>query len=54
MRAESINNFGVVLNENLACKPHYKYTENRIAKNIGLLSKSKPLLNKESLLSLYY
>ena len=31
-----------------------KYIENKIAKNFGLLFKAKPILNKQSLLSLYY
>ena len=38
----------------LSRKPHIKYIENKIVKNIGLLLKDKPFLNKQSLLSLYY
>ena len=52
-RAESIKFLGVLLDGNLTWKPHIKYIENKIAKNIGLLLKSKPFLNKQSLLSLY-
>ena len=53
-RAESIKLLGVMLDENLTWKPHIKYIENKIAKNIGLLFKAKQFLNKQSLLSLYY
>ena len=40
-RAESIKLLGVMLDENLTWKPHIKYIENKIAKNIGLLFKAK-------------
>ena len=53
-RAESIKFLRVLLDENLSWKPHIKYIENKIAKNIGLLFKAKSFLNKQSLLSLYY
>ena len=33
---------------------HIKYLENKIAKNIGLMYRAKPFLDKESLLALYY
>ena len=33
---------------------HINYIENKISKNIGILFKAKPFLNKKSLLSLYY
>ena len=35
-------------------KEHLKYTENKIAKSIGLMYKTKPFLDKDSLLSLYF
>ena len=44
----------VLLDENLSWKEHIKYLENKIAKNIGLLYRAKPFLDKESLLALYY
>ena len=53
-RAESIKFLRVLLDESLSWKPHIKYIENKIAKNIGLLFKAKSFLNKQSLLSLYY
>ena len=40
-RAESIKFLAVLLDGNLAWKPHMKYIENKIAKNIGLLFKAK-------------
>ena len=45
---------GVLLDENLCWKEHIKYTESKIAKNIGLLYKAKPYIDKHSLLSLYH
>ena len=53
-RSESIKFLGVFLDENLTWKDHTKYTENKIAKNIGILYRSKPYLNNKCLLSLYY
>ena len=53
-RSESIKFLGVFLDENLRWKYHIKYTENKIAKNIGLLFRSKSYLTKKCLLSLYY
>ena len=44
---ESTKFLGVPLDENLTWKPHIKYIENKIAKNIGFLFKAKPLLNKQ-------
>ena len=40
-RAESIKFLAVLLDGNLTWKPHMKYIENKIAKNIGLLFKAK-------------
>ena len=45
---------GVLLDEHLSWKEHIRYTENKIAKNIGLLYRAKPFLGKHSLLTLYY
>ena len=45
---------GVLLDENLNQKEHIKYTENKIAKNLGLLYKTRPFLEKNVLLALYY
>ena len=53
-RTESIKFLGVSLDENLSWKTHIKYIENKISKNIGILFKARPFLNKKSLLSLYY
>ena len=41
-RHEFINFLGVLLDENLNWKKHIKYTENKIAKNVGLLYKAIP------------
>ena len=45
---------GVLLVENLNWKEHIKYTENKIAKNLGLLYKATPFLERNALLALYY
>ena len=41
-RQEFIKFLGVLLDENLNWKEHIKYTENKIAKKLGLLYKAKP------------
>ena len=38
----------------LCWKEHIKYVESKITKNIGLLYKAKPFIDKHSLLPLYY
>ena len=40
--------------ENLYWKDHIKYTENKVAENIGLLYRTKLFLDKNSLLTLYH
>ena len=42
------------LDENLSWKDHIKYIENKVAKNIGLLYRTKLFLDKNSLLTLYH
>ena len=44
----------VLLDENLNWKEHIKYTENKIAKNLELLYKPRPFLERSALLALYY
>ena len=53
-RGPSIKFFGILLDENLSWKEHLKMMENEIAKNVGLIYKVKPFLNKDSLLALYF
>ena len=43
-----------LLYENLNWKEHIKYTENKIAKNLGLIYKARPFLNRTALLAFYY
>ena len=50
-RQEFIKFLGVLLDENLNWKEHIKYTENKIAKNLGLLYKARPFFRKECLIS---
>ena len=53
-RSECLKFLGVLLDENLCWKEHIKYIESKIAKNIGLLYKAKPYIDKHSLSSLYH
>ena len=53
-RVGSIKFLGVLLHEHLSWKEHVRYTENKVAKSIGLLNRGKPFLGKHSLLTLYY
>ena len=52
-RQEFITFLGVLLDENLNRKEHIKYTENKIAKNLGCLCKARPFLERNALLALY-
>ena len=51
-RQEFITFLGVLLDENLNRKEHIKYTENKIAKNLGCLCKARPFLERNALLAL--
>ena len=54
-RMRSITLHGVLLAEHLSWKERTRYTENKVAKSIGLLYRAKPpFLGKHSLLTLYY
>ena len=53
-REESFKFLGISLDQNLTEKEHIKLTENKIAKNIGILYKAKPNLNERVLLCFYY
>ena len=53
-RQEFIKFLGVLLDENLKRKEYIKYIENKIAKNLGLLYKARPFLERNALLALYY
>ena len=53
-REGSIRFLGVLLDQHVTCKEHIKLTENNIAKNIGILYKARPYIDKRTLLCLYY
>ena len=53
-REESIKFLGVLLDQHITWKKHIKLTKNKIAKNIGILYKTRPYLDKRALLYLYY
>ena len=55
IKKEESNKFlGVLLDQHLTWKDNIKLTENKIAKNIGILYKARPYLDKRALLYLYY
>ena len=53
-RQEFIKFLGVLLDENLNWNEHIKYIENKIAKNLGLLYRTRPFLERNTLLAFYY
>ena len=53
-QVEVIKFLGVILDENLTWKKHIQYINRKIAKNIGIISKARTILNKKTLLTLYY
>ena len=53
-RQKFIKFLGVLLDENLNWKKHIKYRENKRAKNLGLLYKTRPFLGRNVLLAFYY
>ena len=52
-REESIKFLRVLLDQHLTWKEYIKLTENKINKNIGILYKVRPYLDKRALLCLY-
>ena len=53
-RKPSITFLRVLLNESLTWKDHINTIENKFSKNIGLIFGAKNVLNKDSLMKLYY
>ena len=53
-REESIKFLGVLLDQHLTWTEQIKLTENKIAKNIGILYKARSYLDKRASLCLYY
>ena len=53
-RQEFIKFLGELLDENLNWKERIIYTENKIAKDLGLLYKTRPSLERNALLAPYY
>ena len=53
-RVTAMKFLSALLDDNLSWKEHTKYLKNKIAKNIGLIYRTKPFLDKESLLALHY
>ena len=48
-RKSSVKFLGVMLDENISWKDHIKTTEKKLAKNSGLLYRTKPYLGERSL-----
>ena len=53
-RVESIKVLDVLGDEHLFSNDYIKYVDNKVAKNIDLLCRAKPFLNKNLLLTLYF
>ena len=53
-RQEFIKFLVVLLDENLNWKEHIKYKENKTANNLGLFYRTRPFLERNALLALYY
>ena len=53
-RVTSTKFLGVIIDENLTFKEHLKTVENKVSKNLGMLYKAKPILDKKSLKALYF
>jgi hypothetical protein len=45
---------GLVVDDTLSWKQHTIYLAKKIAKSIGILSKARPILNRSTLIQLYY
>ena len=53
-RQEFIKFRQVLLDENLNWEEYIKYTEKKIVKNLGLLYKTRPFLERNALQALWY
>ena len=53
-RKTAIKFLGVMLDENISWVEHIRTVETKLAKNIGLLYRAKPLLEEKSLKSIYF
>ncbi|MBY0581213.1 MAG: endonuclease/exonuclease/phosphatase family protein, partial [Rickettsiales bacterium] len=55
LKREKITKFlGIFIDENLSWRPHINNISNKVAKSIGILYKSRDILNKKQLTELYY
>ena len=45
---------GVILDEKLTWRNHMQYIKGKIAKNMGIITKARKIVNKEKLLTVYY
>ena len=53
-QVDHIKFLGVMLDNNLTFKKHVQYISAKISKNIGILTKARKYLNKDTLITLYY
>ena len=53
-RDNRTNRIVVVLDENISWEEHIRTVETKLAKNVGLLYRGKPLLEEKSLKSIYF
>jgi len=45
---------GVIIDHNFSWKPHIKYVRSKLARTVGILCKTRHILNYKSLQTLYY
>ena len=52
---QRVNKFlGILIHENLTWEDHIRYVNKKVSKSIGLLYKTRPILNRNSLTQLYF
>ena len=54
IRVKEVTFHGVILDENLSCKPRISHIAVKISKSVDIIGKSSPCLTKLALKTLYY
>ena len=54
MHVKSLKFLGVIIDNRLSWREHIAYVRRKISKSIGILRCARPLLNKNTLITLYY
>jgi hypothetical protein len=53
-RVDSFKFLGVIIDDRLSWKQHIAYIKTKVSKSIGILRQARPVLNKTTLLTVYY